>query len=310
VDQVHDLVPAVRTLPLGTKVVTRIPLLVGGVHRTAGIVGVVVALPGGTEQCYRVRFPDDAEALLLRHDLLVHKEARREGLGAGGIRAESRSWDTYIILRCVVGSRAYGLDRSGSDTDRRGVYLPPADLHWSLAGVPEQLENDADQECYWEIRKFLILALKANPNVLECLYTPLIEEASSLGTDLLAMRATFLSRLVYTTYNGYVLSQFKSLERGMRITGGIKWKHAMHLLRLLLSGIIVLREGFVPVRLESHRERLLAIRDGILPWAEVEGWRRQLHAQFDAAFAATRLPEYPDYERADSFLRRARRSMI
>ena len=71
-----------------------------------------------------------------------------------------------VILRCVVGSRAYGLDREGSDTDRRGVYLPPAELHWSLAGAPPQLQNEATQEVYWEIQKFIMLALKANPNIL------------------------------------------------------------------------------------------------------------------------------------------------
>lgn len=43
----------------------------------------------------------------------------------------------YIILRVVVGSRAYGLDEDDSDSDRRGVNLPPAHRHWSLAGVPE-----------------------------------------------------------------------------------------------------------------------------------------------------------------------------
>jgi uncharacterized protein len=42
-------------------------------------------------------------------------------------------------------------------------------MHWSLYGVPEQLENDATQEVYWELQKFLLLSLKANPNVLECL---------------------------------------------------------------------------------------------------------------------------------------------
>ena len=57
-----------------------------------------------------------------------------------------------VILRCVIGSRAYGLARDDSDTDRRGVYLPPADLHWSLSGAPQQLQNDATQEVYWEIQ--------------------------------------------------------------------------------------------------------------------------------------------------------------
>ncbi len=310
VGRMDDLTRAAHSLPIGTQVVTRIPLHLGDSHYVAGMLGVVVALADSAGNSYQVRFPSGEEAVLSGHQLVIRKEAQREGLRAAGINAEGAALYTYVILRCVVGSRAYGLDRPGSDTDRRGVYLPPADLHWSLAGVPEQLENDAEQECYWELQKFLILALKANPNILECLYTPLVEQATELGNELLTIRETFLSRLVYTTYNGYVLSQFKLLERDLRVKGDIKWKHAMHLIRLLLSGITVLREGFVPVRLETHRERLLAIRDGIVPWSEVDSWRLQLHAEFDAAFVATRLPEYPDYERADSFLRCARRSMV
>ena len=103
----------------------------------------------------------------------------------------------------MVGSRAFGLNTEESDIDRRGIYLPPAELHWSLYGVPEQLENDATEEVYWELQKFLILAIKANPNVLECLFTPLVEKTTPLADELLAMRTAFLSRLVYQTYNGY-----------------------------------------------------------------------------------------------------------
>ncbi len=41
------------------------------------------------------------------------------------------------------------------------------------------------------MRKFLLMALKANPNVLECLYTPLIEHAEPIARELLAMRGAF-----------------------------------------------------------------------------------------------------------------------
>ena len=41
-----------------------------------------------------------------------------------------------------------------------------------------------------------------------------------------------MSRLVYQTYNGYVLSQFKKLQADIRSTGDVRWKHVMHLLRL------------------------------------------------------------------------------
>jgi hypothetical protein len=44
----------------------------------------------------------------------------------------------------------HGLADSESDVDRRGIYLPPANVHWSLYGVPEQLENHETQEAYWE----------------------------------------------------------------------------------------------------------------------------------------------------------------
>jgi predicted nucleotidyltransferase len=172
------------------------------------------------------------------------------------------------------------------------------------------LENEATQETYWELEKFLHLALKANPNILECLYTPLVEHATDLTRELLDMRAAFLSRLAYQTYNGYVLSQFKRLEQDLRTRGTIQWKHAMHLVRLLLSGITILREGHVPVRVDEHREEMLAIKRGERTWEEVDAWRLALHREFDAAFVRTTLPAQPDFARANDFLLRARRSMM
>jgi len=222
------------------------------------------------------------------------------------------SWDLreFVIYRCIVGSQAFGLAEPGSDTDRRGIYLPPAELHWSLQGVPEQVEDQEAQECYWELQKFLALALKANPNVLECLYTPLVELATPLAEELRAMRSAFVSKLVYQTYNGYVLSQFKKMGQDLRVRGAIRWKHAMHLIRLLLSGIELLRSGTLPVDVGEHRERLLAIRRGEMPWERVEEWRLALHRELDAAYAATTLPDQPDYKAANEFLIRARRSMV
>ena len=216
----------------------------------------------------------------------------------------------HASLIFPVGSRAYGLDDADSDTDRRGVYLPPADVHWSLYGVPEQLENLDTEETYWELQKFLTLALKANPNILECLYTPLVEHASPLAEELRSMRDSFLSRMVYQTYNGYVFSQFKKLQSDLRNKGQVKWKHVMHLVRLLLAGVTTLRESRVPVDAGEHRERLLAIKRGEVPWDEVEAWRLRLHAEFDAAFEQTALPDRPDYGRANAFLLRARRSAL
>jgi predicted nucleotidyltransferase len=299
------------SIPPGTQVVIRRAArsLDGAAEYPAGAVGVVVAGPSDTEPHYRVRFPDGGKAALRRDELSIRKLHQRDGLTFGAQPA-SEDLRRFIIYACVVGSRAYGLDSAASDTDRRGIYLPPARLHWSLAGVPEQIEDKGAEECYWELQKFLVLALKANPNVLECLYTPLVEHATPLADELRGMREIFLSKLIYQTYNGYVLSQFRRMEQDLRTSGAIKQKHAMHLIRLLLSGITALREGTIAVDVGAYRERLLAIRGGELPWEALNEWRLALHREFDAAYTASRLPERPDYARADTFLITARRSMV
>lgn len=297
---------------VGTQVVALRDVLGGGgnVLHPRGSVGVIVRSPNDLDHAYRVRFPDGVEEPLHRNDV-VQLARYQEGLiGDRQVTAGTTNLYDRVIYRCIVGSRAYGLDDELSDTDYRGVYLPPAELHWSLYGVPEQLENQAAQEHYWELQRFLVLALKANPNVLECLYTPLVEHTTALGAELLAMRAAFLSRLVYQTYNGYVMSQFKKMQSDLRNQGQVKWKHVMHLLRLLISGIGTLRDGAVPVRVEEHRDRLRAVRRGEVPWEETEQWRRELHTEFDRAFAETALPERPDYAAANDFLIKARRLAI
>src|SRR5262249_16637392 len=112
------------------------------------------------------------------------------------------------------------------------------------------------------------------------------------------------------TYNGYVLSQFRKMEQDLRTRGELRWKHAMHMIRLLLAGITALREGFVPLRMEAHRDRLLAIRPSELPWEAVTAGRLTLHRPFGAALGATARAEHPDCEAADAFLIRARRSRV
>lgn len=284
--QVHLVIPE------GTKVLTR----------PGRRVGVVAHTPSTPEHKYRVRFADGPEESFRRSDLTIFKHLQDEIPGGPGIS----DLLPFVIFRCIVGSTAYGLSQEGSDVDRRGFYLPPADLEWSLSGVPEQLETDGE-EVYWEIEKFIRLALKANPNVLECLYSPLVETCNPLARELIDLRHIFLSQYVHRTYNSYVLSQFKKLEQDLRNHGQIRWKHVMHLIRLLLSGVVVLRHGFVPLRVDEYRDRLLAIRRGEVVWAEVERWRLALHRELDEALGSTPLTEHPDYACASEFLVRARR---
>lgn len=279
------------------------------VAHPAGSVGVIVRSPIDRSHAYRVKFNDGFEAAV-HHDQLVRLSDFKRDQIRGSAVESSIDLNQRIIYRCVIGSRAYGLEDDKSDTDRRGIYLPPAELHWSLYGFPEQLENEETQEAYWELQKFIVLALKANPNVLECLYSPIIEFATPLAEELLAMREAFLSKLVFQTYSGYVASQFKKMQTDIRNQGTVKWKHVMHLIRLLISGIDVLREGTVTVEVGVEREQLLAIKRGKVSFAEADSWRKRLQVDFERAFQQTALPERPDYERANEFLIHARKLAI
>lgn len=294
---------------VGTQVVSRKPVQDsnGGNGHPSGSVGVITKSPMDRFHLYRVRFLNGLESTL-HHDQMVLLAEYKEGdiNDAEQVLSKHGLFDR-VIFRCVIGSRAYGLDDENSDIDRRGIYLPPADLHWSLYGVPEQIENDASQEVYWELQKFVVLALKANPNVLECLYSPIVETVTPLAQELLDMKNAFLSKLVFQTYSGYVASQFKKMQTDIRNQGQVKWKHVMHLIRLLLSGINVLKNGLVNVQVGEHRDRLLAIKSGQTGWDEVESWRLDLHEEFNSAFEQTTLQERPDYERANDFLIKARR---
>lgn len=296
----------------GTQVVS-LKRLQGSNGRTAhpeGAVGVVVRSPVDRLHAYRVRFVDGFEANLHHDQLVLLAEYKQGEINDSSVVLSNHALYDRVIYRCVVGSQAYGLATDESDVDRRGIYLPPAELHWSLFGVPEQLENDQTQEAYWELQKFVIMALKGNPNILECLYTPFVEHATPLAQELLDMRELFLSKLVFQTYNGYVMSQFKRMQADVRNHGQIKWKHVMHLIRLLCSGVRVLREKVVSVHVGEERERLLAIKSGAVPWEEIEAWRLRLHADFERAYENTDLPERPNYEATNDFLVRARRAAV
>jgi predicted nucleotidyltransferase len=295
-------------LPPGTRVVSKREITRDGEAVCAeGAVGVIVESPADASHAYRMQLPSGSIVSIARSEFRILRKHQEEATGESGVLDDYDLFQ-HVIFRCVVGSRAYGLSDEESDTDLRGIYQAPADLHWSLFGVPEQLEDKANEECYWELQKFLQLALKANPNILECLYTPLVRHATPLAQELLALRECFLSKLAYQTYNGYVLSQFRKLEQDLRSRGKIKWKHAMHLLRMLLSGIHLLQHDSVLVDVGQHRERLLSIKNGEEPWDSANAWRLELHRQFDAEFSRSKLPERPDYQRVNDFLIRARRA--
>ncbi|MFJ4919594.1 DNA polymerase beta superfamily protein [Streptomyces sp. NPDC088725] len=214
----------------------------------------------------------------------------------------------HTVYSCVMGSRAFGLATEQSDTDIRGVFLAPTPLFWRFEKPPTHVDGPADEQFSWELERFCALALRANPNVLECLHSPLVGHIDDTGRELVALRDAFLSRQAHQTFVRYATSQRGRLEADVRQYGEPRWKHAMHLLRLLGSCRDLLRTGALVIDVGAQRESLLAVRRGEVAWAEVERRMNRLADEADAAVGRSPLPPAPDRARVEDFLIRARRA--
>jgi len=130
----------------------------------------------------------------------------------------SRNADA-LIYRCVAGSHAYGTDIPGSDIDLRGVYVLPAASYLAIARPVEQVADERSNEIYYALRRFLELAVDANPNIVELLYMPpdCVTLRTPCADRLIAARGLFITKRAYDSHVGYALAQIK------RARGRNKW---------------------------------------------------------------------------------------
>ncbi len=118
-----------------------------------------------------------------------------------------------LLFECISGSRAYGTALDTSDTDIKGVFVLPEADFYGLHCV-EQISNETNDSVYYELKRFVGLLTKNNPNVMEMLHSP---------PDCLLYRhplfdrlepGIFLSKLCRDTFAGYALTQVRK-ARGL-----------------------------------------------------------------------------------------------
>lgn len=121
--------------------------------------------------------------------------------------------EKLLLFECISGSRAYGTDLPGSDTDIKGVFVLPQKAFYGLDYTP-QVNSEKNDEVYFEVRRFAELLSKNNPGVLEMLATPtdcILYRHPLFETFL---KENFLSKLCKETFAGFAFAQVKK-ARGL-----------------------------------------------------------------------------------------------
>jgi len=158
-----------------------------------------------------------------------------------------------IILEGVVGSKAYGLDTPESDTDIKGIFMYPIDDMLSLTRGNDTVNRHNPDIEYHEIKKYIRLALKSNPTILELLYLEDYLKLTKEGEMLIDIRDSFLSKDIFNSYGNYALNQAKKLYKLYK--SGKEHvrhkKHARHCFKLLHQGGELLKTGSLTVRLDD-----------------------------------------------------------
>lgn len=203
---------------------------------------------------------------------------------------------------CLVtlgGSRAYGTDRPGSDLDLSGVYVAPLRKVLALRGAEKSYRFPDRDVTFFELAHFCKLASSANPTILEMLWAPILFGTIN-GARLRVHRDLFLSKRVLRTYGGYAVSQLRKADAGSGGSRGVEHfkreKFLMHTLRLLDTGVAILRTGEVPVRVadpDALWDRARRPLEAVAAEADV------LLRDMDAAAAASALPDEPDHDAID-----------
>jgi hypothetical protein len=216
------------------------------------------------------------------------------------------------ILHGIGGSHAQGLANEHSDEDHAGVVSFPTAAFWSVNRQPAAsvVGHEPYDYAFHELAKFMALAAKSNPTVLEVLHlSDYLEREPIWGDRLIEIRDAFPSKdYVHNAYLGYAESQFRKLmSRGdgkfSSDTGNRVGKHARHTMRLIEQGQRLYTTGELRVQVDDP-DYYRWVSDLSPDRLATEFTRRW--ADFTSAESA--LPAQPDWDRINGYLSDYRRA--
>jgi len=236
-----------------------------------------------------------------------------------------------IILLGYRGSVAHNMympntdPNSVDDIDLMGVFMAPVDHYIGIKKSKETVEKFIDQwdVVNYEFKKFVLLLLKSNPNVLSLLWIKGDHYiySNDYGKMLVENRDLFVSKKVYQSFTGYAYGQLKKMTRastkGYMGTKrkqlvekyGYDCKNAAHCIRLLRMGIEFLIEGKLNVFREDA-PLLLEIKRGKWKLDDVKAEAERLFVLADEVYLKSTLPAEPDYDQVNEMVKAIMRNYI
>lgn len=116
-----------------------------------------------------------------------------------------------IVFDCLSGSRAYGLATPESDVDIKGVFILPEEEYFGLNYV-DQVSNETNDIVYYELKRFVELLSKSNPNILELLHTP-DDSIRKIHPTFEKIRSmNLLSKQCKESFGGYAMTQVRKAK--------------------------------------------------------------------------------------------------
>lgn len=232
-----------------------------------------------------------------------------------------------IILEAIVGSTLYGTqsDSSSSDLDKIKVVVETPEEFmgfstkdtWTFTTKEAEEQSTAEDidETSYGLKKFLYLALKNNPTIINVLFIP--DEfiiVKTLEWELIRQLAPFIvSKSAYFPFNGYMQHQYERLigVRGQKnVTRpelvekfGFDTKYAGHIIRLGYQGIELMKTGRITMPMpESERKHVVDVRKGMYFFDTVKKHMEELRNSLEVCYIQSPLADKPDTARVQKVM--------
>lgn len=232
--------------------------------------------------------------------------------------------EKHLVYLVETGSRAYGTNMVNSDTDYRGVCVPPISYYLGTdsfgtynKSTGDNIRNTGEDIDYvvMSLNKFVQSCVKGTPNDIELLFVDdeNIKVMTEIGKELRENRHLFLTKKVRNRFGGYAERQKKMMEKSNRVElveqYGYDTKMFMHSVRLYDMAIEVLNTGDLKTK-RDNAYYLKELRNGKYTLDEALSLLDRMEVMLNTAYEDSKLPDEVDIVKVNDLLIRLNKKAL